>query len=336
MASLIPKTNATVGSVTPPTAGVLATGEVAENKYTGRTYMKREDGTVVDSALVRLAGDLSGTTQVPTSNTDQGTVSAQVVAFNGHALTTVAPAVMQSPVYTSNGLFEYQAAGIAGFPVSNASLTAGDILVFTLETDGVQRWKPTHVPLIKASCQFAGDYASRTTKTATYARSGTTITVTSTSHGFLVGHRVWLNFTSGTATDKIFTIVTAPDADTFTVTDTSSGTTSGNVEYYFCPLTAAIGINSVIYSGTSADTGAYLVNMNAGITWSCRDVQPSAYDYAGSANGISQVYMDYGYNNSATAIPLLPSALSWGFMCHGNDETADYQDCGLYSSLMVL
>lgn len=67
------------------------------------------------------------------------------------------------------------------------------------------------------------------TQTGTYARSGTTVTVTKTAHGLAVGKSVYLDFTSGAATDGDFTITGVPTPDTFTVTHATSGTTSGNV-----------------------------------------------------------------------------------------------------------
>ena len=66
-------------------------------------------------------------------------------------------------------------------------------------------------------------------QTATYARSGNTVTVTSTGHGLANGSQVILDFTSGDASDGYYTIASVGDANTFTVTDASSGTTSGTV-----------------------------------------------------------------------------------------------------------
>ena len=64
----------------------------------------------------------------------------------------------------------------------------------------------------------------------TYARALTTVTVTTTvPHGLSVGHKVFLDFTSGTAVDGAFYVATVPDASSFTVTHGTSGTTSGNV-----------------------------------------------------------------------------------------------------------
>lgn len=79
-----------------------------------------------------------------------------------------------------------------------------------------------------------GSAATITTASGTYAMSGsTTVTVTLTSHGRTVGESVYLNFTSGTAVDGNYTIVTTADANTFTVTHGTSLTTSGNVTVHY-------------------------------------------------------------------------------------------------------
>ena len=74
------------------------------------------------------------------------------------------------------------------------------------------------------------------TQTGTYDVPGsTTCTVTIAAHGLTTGDRVYLDFTSGTATDDAYT-VTVLTANTFTVTVTSA-TTSGNVTMYAKILT---------------------------------------------------------------------------------------------------
>jgi WD40 repeat protein len=60
----------------------------------------------------------------------------------------------------------------------------------------------------------------------TYGRSGTTVTVTHTTHGFKTGDVVGLTFaagTGGTATNGNYTI-TVTGANTYTITDLNSGT----------------------------------------------------------------------------------------------------------------
>ena len=62
----------------------------------------------------------------------------------------------------------------------------------------------------------------------TYSRSGATVTVTAAHHGLVNNDYVTFDFTSGAATDGRFQI-TVVDANSFTFTHGSSGSTSGNV-----------------------------------------------------------------------------------------------------------
>ena len=65
--------------------------------------------------------------------------------------------------------------------------------------------------------------------TGTYARSGTTVTVTQAAHGLTTGDRVGIAFavgTGGSATNGNYT-VTVLTSSTFTITDINSGSISG-------------------------------------------------------------------------------------------------------------
>ena len=67
-----------------------------------------------------------------------------------------------------------------------------------------------------------------TSDSATYTQSGTTITVTKSSHGFSIGTFVDIDFTSGGATDGYFEVKSVPSSSTFTVTASSSATISSS------------------------------------------------------------------------------------------------------------
>ena len=67
------------------------------------------------------------------------------------------------------------------------------------------------------------------TKTGTYSQSGTTVTITIANHGVAIGDVLTIDYTTGSATDGSFTVATAVDANTFTVTAAASATNSGNV-----------------------------------------------------------------------------------------------------------
>jgi len=66
--------------------------------------------------------------------------------------------------------------------------------------------------------------------TATYGRSGTTVTVTQSAHGFTTGDVIGIDFaagTGGTATNGNY-VVTVTNSSTFTITDINSGTITGS------------------------------------------------------------------------------------------------------------
>jgi len=65
-----------------------------------------------------------------------------------------------------------------------------------------------------------------TSVSATYEQSGTTITITKSSHGYSVGDFVVIDFTAGSATDGNYEIVSVPSSSTFTVTSSTSATIS--------------------------------------------------------------------------------------------------------------
>tara|TARA_Y100000401_G_scaffold98639_1_gene86534 strand:- start:19 stop:585 length:567 start_codon:yes stop_codon:yes gene_type:complete len=67
------------------------------------------------------------------------------------------------------------------------------------------------------------------TKTGTYSQSGTTVTISITSHGVAIGDVLTIDYTSGSATDGDFAVVSVTNDDAFTVTAAASATNSGNV-----------------------------------------------------------------------------------------------------------
>jgi hypothetical protein len=114
--------------------------------------------------------------------------------------------------------------------------------------------------------------------TATYARSGTTVTVTQASHGLTTGQVIGIDFgvgTGGAATNGNYA-VTVVTSGSFTVTDINSGSiTAGATMIYSTgkwlatyDVTAADSYNNAPFipgEGVKAVTGvyAYMVNLGA-------------------------------------------------------------------------
>lgn len=126
--------------------------------------------------------------------------------------------------------------------------------------------------------------------TGTYTRSGTLITLTVTAHGMTTGQVANLSFTTGTATSGSY-VVTVTSVNTFTVTDTVSGTTSGNVTRNGF-IRASYNVSSIADLGT----GSFEVNFANGLSDTFYAVNGSA-NYNAELLNRNQVLVcnPYGY-----------------------------------------
>lgn len=141
------------------------------------------------------------------------------------------------------------------FPIPNA----------TTSTDGLQsaadKTKLDGIPAdigtyrLRAAVNFNGVPLS-----GTYSRTGTLVTVTMTAHGMTTGQVANLDFTTGTATDGTYT-VTVTGVDNFTVTDTVSGATSGNVTRQIF-IRSSLNVSSITDNGV----GDYTVNFTTALS----------------------------------------------------------------------
>ena len=109
---------------------------------------------------------------------------------------------------------------------------------------------------------------------ATYARSGTTVTVTKTGHGLTTGQTVGITFSaaSGVSATAGNYVITVTDANTFTITDTNSGTIASSTAclystgYWLTSYNTGTAVQTfqVIFSGEGilALNGIYVVVSN--------------------------------------------------------------------------
>jgi hypothetical protein len=105
------------------------------------------------------------------------------------------------------------------------------------------------------------DGTSAANLACTYSRTGTTVTVSSTAHGHLVGHVVFIDFTSGGALDGQYTIVTVPDANSYTVTTVASGAIAGGSTMN--ELRRTIADSDGVHSVSFVNTSTFYVNFSA-------------------------------------------------------------------------
>jgi hypothetical protein len=119
---------------------------------------------------------------------------------------------------------------------------------------------------------LTGTFSKSTLKSGTYSRTGQTVTVTSNGHGFVANDTVYIDFTSGTAGDGYY-VTSNVATNTFTVSTSASGSTSGNANIYPPLIVSATGSNlstgSTVYIdfGSTFTDGYYTVYQGSANTF---------------------------------------------------------------------
>lgn len=238
---------------------------------------------VVDATnLIRTSNNtFTGTnTFTGATNFDQApTLDAPLaVASGGTSAATAAAAfdnLKQAATDTYAGVVELATAGEATAGTGSTRALTPSTLRAGLNAAGTA---PVFAP--RAWVNFNGTLAANIT--GTYTRAGTTVTVTTgVAHGHVVGHRVYLDFTSGAAGDLAATVTSVADAYTFTITHTASGTTSGNVTINRRAIIGAGNVSNVAYLAT----GTFAVNFTAALddTAHCAVVSAASISFVGTS-----------------------------------------------------
>jgi len=241
------------------TASAAASAASAANSYALTTAV------VANGASTTQVANLTTLAVQALASANQAILSTQGLAcLSGNTFTS---AQIGGPTSTSPiSPFELVAKKYVNdntLSLSAVAATTSQTLVYTLETDGIQRWKPTDPSLLSGSlaerCKFDGALANCTTKSGTHVRTGTDVTVTITGHGLLVNHMVYLNFTTG-ALDGTYVVQSVTDANTFHVTTVASGSISSNpVQFLECAQAYTTGMK--VLAGGQTANGAYIINL---------------------------------------------------------------------------
>jgi hypothetical protein len=148
----------------------------------------------------------------------------------------------------------------------------------------------------RAFVLFDGNVAAN--KTGTYTQSAsTTVVVSIAAHGLAINDRVFLDFTSGTAGDAVFTVETVPDANTFTVSRVSAST-GGNVTLVLRSVSNAQNVSSV----SRIASGQYIINFTTAMV-------NANFATLGSAAGAT-VNINTGYNNTTKSVVISTGEVS--------------------------
>ena len=254
-----------------PGGSYAITGTVTGNFYTDST-VTIVGGTVNTISRIGSSASIAGTLVVTGNTTMTGDL-----AVNGADITTTATGtatVFNTNATTLNvgGAATAVALGAAAGTVSvgNLSMNAGYGSIAPVY--GCRSW-----------VNFDG--TTNANVSATYSQSGTTVTVTYNNHGYIAGHWVYVDATSGTGVDGYYQI-TSVATNTFTYTAGTSLTTSGN-----CNLVRALIRSSAnVHSVTFATTGTYILNFLSAMPDTVYCITGASGGQSATSNGSVYIY----------------------------------------------
>ena len=117
-------------------------------------------------------------------------------------------------------------------------LNTGDTIALTFTDTSSQPSPPNGNYPVTVTATNALTITAPNLAIGTYGQSNTVITVTNSSHGLVVGNSIYLDFTSGGASNGVYQVVTVTSTSVFTVAASDSVTRAGNVLF---PRVAAAG-----------------------------------------------------------------------------------------------
>lgn len=223
------------------------------------TTAKIENGSVTNEkmALNAISGDKIQDGAVTSAKIDSAAVTTTAIATGAVSTSSLADNAVTEIKITDGSV---STAKINDAAVTTPKLADGAATTVKIADTGVTAAKLSGsqtgaAPVFGARAWATINGTSAANKTGTYTQTGTVATISVTAHGLRVGHSVFCDFTSGTATDADFTVATVIDANNFTVTR-AAATTSGNVTLNFVTIVSGGNISSV--SKTTA--GDYCLN----------------------------------------------------------------------------
>jgi len=212
---------------------------------------------ITGTTLAQTSGKLKVATAGITSNEMAANAITTTAILDG----SVTPAKLSNSDFgaftVASGVATLDNNVVTTAKIASANVTTGKIAdanITAAKLDGAQTGS---APIfgVRAWVNFNGTTANDIG--GTYSRTSATVTVTTTvAHGLAVGHKVYLDFTSGAAVDGAFIVTAITSSTVFTVTHGTSGSASGNVQL----LRRLIRASGNVANVSTLGTGQYAVN----------------------------------------------------------------------------
>ena len=207
--------------------------------------------TVKKHSTVTSRANIAMVRPAPTSSSNEEHVSAAGILGDLKATVDAISGTGITATIVGNGIHLYRAT-----PFGVTSPERNLLQVTTSEANNIadlpRVCRHGYVVRIVNSGEDMDDYylrfqvegiAAEISQTATYARSGTTVTVTTTAaHGLSTGDQVFVDFTSGGGLDGHYTLASVPSSTTFTFATVATGTIVGSSTMTFTPARFGEGV----------------------------------------------------------------------------------------------
>ena len=206
--------------------------------------------TVKNHVTVNSRGNVALVRPAPTSSNNEEHVSAAGILGDLKATLDAISGTGITATIVGNGIHLYRTT-----PFGVTSPERNLMNVITSEANNIADLPRTcrhgYVVRIVNSGEDMDDYYLRfeaegvtddLSQTGTYARSGTTVTVTATAHGLANGDTVFADFTSGAATDGLYTVSSSSSNSFVLASNGSSGTISAGETITFTPARFGEGV----------------------------------------------------------------------------------------------
>lgn len=269
--------NLFVGSSTPMVGGELVAGRIAQIEYDGtRFQLYQASISIADDSITtaKLADGAVTTVKIADDNVTTGKLADNAVTTVKITNGNVTEAKIGTGAVTVDKIGD---AAVTGAKLSGAQTGAAPVY-------GARAW-----------VNFNGVPAS-----GTYGRAGTLVTISMTAHGMTTGQNANLTFsagTGGTATSGNY-IVTVINANSFTITDSVSGTITGSPSVTRNIFIRASGNVSSI---TDNGTGDYTVNFSTAMPNVNYAVAGSAGNDQTLSNDSGRLFSEYGMASRSTS-----------------------------------
>lgn len=238
-------------------AGGITSTQLADNTI---VTAKIENGAVSNAklALDAVSGDKLQANAVGSDKLAAGSVTTSKIAAGAVSTAALVDGAVSATKLGTDAVetVKIKDANVTTAKLADASVETAKVKDAAVTAPKLSGAQTGTAPVfgVRAWAQIDGVTAANTT--GTYTRAGTTVTVAATAHGFLVGHTAYLDFQTGSASDGAFVVASVIDANNFTVTHGSSGSTSGGVIVARVTVRAQGNISSVSDMGA----GTYTLN----------------------------------------------------------------------------